>query len=58
MYLKHVIICVVTVLLIASCSKAKDAANKEVKNVPVLKITKKDTLVSNQFVTDIQAKRM
>lgn len=41
MYLKHVIICVVTVLLIASCSKAKDAANKEVKNVPVLKSPKR-----------------
>ena len=34
MYLKHVIICIVTVLLIASCSKAKDAANKEVKMYP------------------------
>ena len=40
MYLKHVIICVVTVLLIASCSKAKDAANKEVKRTRI-KITKK-----------------
>lgn len=57
MYLKHVIICIVTVLLIASCSKAKETNNKEIKEVPVLKINRKDTLVSNHFVTDIQAKK-
>ena len=33
MYLKHVIICVVTVLLIASCSKAKDAANRTISKL-------------------------
>ncbi|WP_292010428.1 efflux RND transporter periplasmic adaptor subunit [Chryseobacterium sp.] len=54
---KHVIICILTILLATSCSENKKNNKQEDKEVPVLEIQQKDTLVSNQFVTDIQAKK-
>ncbi|WP_419868376.1 efflux RND transporter periplasmic adaptor subunit [Chryseobacterium sp. CT-SW4] len=54
---KHVIICILTILSATSCSKNKNNNKQEEKEVPVLEIKQKDTLVSNQFVTDIQAKK-
>lgn len=56
MYFKNVIICSFAILFAVSCSKDKKNSQKE-KEVPVLEIKEKDTLVNNQFVTDIQAKK-
>ncbi|WP_284460325.1 biotin/lipoyl-binding protein, partial [Chryseobacterium sp.] len=57
MYFKNVIICTFATLFAVSCSKDKKKNNQNEKEVPVLEIKEKDTLVSNQFVTDIQAKK-
>lgn len=57
MYLKNIIICCTAILFAVSCSKAEKTNDKQIKDVPVLKVKVKDTLVSNQFVTDIQAKK-
>ncbi len=57
MYCKTVIICILATLFAVSCSKDKKNNNQKDKEVPVLEIKEKDTLVSNQFVTDIQAKK-
>ncbi|WP_376746458.1 efflux RND transporter periplasmic adaptor subunit [Chryseobacterium gleum] len=57
MYCKNVIICILATLFAVSCSKDKEKNNQKEKEVPVLEIKEKDTLVSNQFVTDIQAKK-
>ena len=57
MYFKTVIICILATLFAVSCSKDKKNNNQKDKEVPVLEIKEKDTLVSNQFVTDIQAKK-
>lgn len=57
MYFKNVIICILATLFAVSCSKDKKKNNQKEKEVPVLEIKEKDTLVNNQFVTDIQAKK-
>lgn len=57
MYLKNAIVCCVAILLAVSCSKTEKNNDKKTTDVPALTIKVKDTLVSNQFVTDIQAKK-
>lgn len=44
------------ILLTASCKKAETISTEE-KQYPTLKLVKKDTLIANQFVADIQAKK-
>lgn len=57
MYSKNVIICIFAILFAVSCSKDNQKNKAKDKEVPVLEIKEKDTLVNNQFVTDIQAKK-
>jgi len=54
---KNVIWCNLALLCALSCGKNKQNKISKNKEVPVLQIREKDTLISNQFVTDIQAKR-
>lgn len=57
MNIKSIIVCNIALLCVISCGKNTQNKNKENKEVPVFVVKQKDTLVSNQFVTDIQAKR-
>lgn len=57
MQIKYWIIGLVALLSVSSCGKENAAKKDDVKEVPVLTIKEKDTLVSNQFVADIQAKK-
>ncbi len=57
MYFKNVIICCMAILFAVSCSKAEKIKDQKAADVPILKIREKDTLVTNQFVTDIQARK-
>nr|WP_317633012.1 efflux RND transporter periplasmic adaptor subunit [uncultured Flavobacterium sp.] len=43
--------------MLISCNKTNNDQTNQNKEVPVLKITQKDTLVSNNYVADIQAKK-
>ena len=54
---KSFIQCLVAFVCVVSCGKNAQNKNKDNKEVPVFEVKQKDTLVSNQFVTDIQAKR-
>lgn len=54
---KNVIWCNLALLCALSCGKKIQNKISENKEVPILQIKEKDTLISNQFVTDIQAKR-
>lgn len=54
---KGFIQCIVAFVCVVSCGKNTQNKNKDNKEVPVFQVKEKDTLVSNQFVTDIQAKR-
>lgn len=44
-------------LAVMSCGPKNDEKKTQDKEVPVLQIVEKDTIVSNTFVTDIQAKK-
>ncbi len=56
--LKNFIIVGASVLLfLTSCKKSNKAKNDASKEIPVLTIKKKDTLVSSEYVTEIQAKK-
>lgn len=54
---KSFIQCILAFVCVVSCGKNAQNKNKDNKEVPVFEVKQKDTLVSNQFVTDIQAKR-
>lgn len=54
---KSFILCSYALLCAVSCGKNTQNKNKDNKEVPVFQVKQKDTIVSNQFVTDIQAKR-
>ncbi|WP_262152231.1 efflux RND transporter periplasmic adaptor subunit [Chryseobacterium foetidum] len=54
---KNVIWCSIALLCALSCGEGKQNKTAKNKEVPVLQISEKDTLISNEFVTDIQAKR-
>lgn len=54
---KNVILCSLALLCALACGENKQSRTSKNKEVPVLQIKQKDTLVNNQFVTDIQAKR-
>lgn len=54
---KSFIKCIIALLCIYSCGRNQKDKNKKNKEVPVYVIKQKDTLVTSQFVTDIQAKR-
>lgn len=57
MYLKKILATGALALVMLSCSQNKDENRKENIEVPILKVVEKDTVVSNSFVTDIQAKK-
>lgn len=57
MNIKSFILCVSALLCALSCGKNNPNKTKNTKEVPVLEVKQKDTLISSQFVTDIQAKR-
>lgn len=57
MNIKSSIWCTFALLCAVSCGKNTQHKNKDRKEVPVYIVKQKDTLVSSQFVTDIQAKR-
>ncbi|KFF01388.1 RND transporter [Chryseobacterium formosense] len=54
---KSLIWCSLALICTWSCGEGHQNKNKESKEVPVYVVKQKDTLVTNQFVTDIQAKR-
>ncbi|SHK50417.1 efflux RND transporter periplasmic adaptor subunit [Epilithonimonas mollis] len=54
---KSLIWCSLALICTWSCGKNHQNKNKSTKEVPVYVVKQKDTLVTNQFVTDIQAKR-
>lgn len=54
---KSFIVCIAALLCAYSCVKSNTSHHKENKEVPVFQVKQKDTLISSQFVTDIQAKR-
>ena len=54
---KNLICCSLALICTWSCSKNQQNKNKSHKEVPVYVVKQKDTLVTSQFVTDIQAKR-
>ncbi|SUX48695.1 periplasmic multidrug efflux lipoprotein precursor [Chryseobacterium indoltheticum] len=51
-----IIWCNVALICVLSCNKNKTNKVSQNKEVPVLQVAKKDTLISTQFVADIQAK--
>lgn len=57
MYSKSIMICLTASLIAFSCKKNEEAPQNDTKELPVFKITTKDTLVSRNYVTDIQAKK-
>lgn len=55
---KHFFVYVFSVILITSCNnKSNNDSSENIKTLPVYKIEKSDTVVSNKFVADIQAKK-
>ncbi|WP_375191150.1 efflux RND transporter periplasmic adaptor subunit [Chryseobacterium sp.] len=54
---KNLIWCSLALICTFSCGKNHQNKNKKNKEVPVYVVKQKDTLITNQFVTDIQAKR-
>jgi len=52
---KLIMISLAAALMFNSCSKKEDQTTQEQKEFPVLTINQKDTLISNSYVTDIQA---
>lgn len=54
---RNLIWCSFALICTLSCGKNHKNKNKNNKEVPVFVVKQKDTLVTNQFVTDIQAKR-
>ena len=52
---KLIMISLAASLMFISCSKKEDQTTQELKEFPVLTINQKDTLISNSYVTDIQA---
>ena len=57
MFQKYWIIGAFALLSLSSCKNKNENKKDDVKEVPVLTVQKKDTLVSTQYVTDIQAKK-
>ena len=57
MNIKNFILCMIASVCALSCSQNNQSKTQKNKEVPVFEVKEKDTLVSNQFVTDIQAKR-
>ena len=57
MYSKKILATGALALVMLSCSQNKEENSKENTEVPVLQVIEKDTVVSNSFVTDIQAKK-
>ncbi|WP_407404210.1 efflux RND transporter periplasmic adaptor subunit [Chryseobacterium sp.] len=57
MYSKKILAASALALVMLSCSKNKKVNKEENSEVPILRIVEKDTIVSNSFVTDIQAKK-
>ena len=54
---KYIIVGLTAILFASSCTKSKEEKTTENKQYPVLTVQQKDTLISNQFVADIQAKK-
>lgn len=54
---KSFIQCAIALLCAVSCGKNTQKKNQDKKEVPVYIVKQKDTLITSQFVTDIQAKR-
>lgn len=52
---KLVMISLAATLMFISCGKKEDQTTREEKEFPVLTINQKDTLISNSYVTEIQA---
>lgn len=52
----HRLFCAIALLLLLSCSDKAKRRKENIKTVPVYTVIQKDTLVSNRFVADIQAK--
>ena len=50
-------VCLAASLLTLSCKKTDEVKQEESKELPVLTVNQKDTLVSRNYVTDIQAKK-
>ena len=57
MYSKKILAASALALVMLSCSKNNKVNKEENSEVPILRIVEKDTIVSNSFVTDIQAKK-
>lgn len=57
MYSKQIIVCLAAALMTFSCKKGNEIIEDNTKELPVLKLTQKDTIVSLSYVTDIQAKK-
>lgn len=57
MNIKSTILCIFALVCAMSCGKNTQNKNKASKEVPVYIVKQENTSVSNQFVTDIQAKR-
>lgn len=52
----HRLLCAIALLLLFSCGDKAKRRKENIKTVPVYTVIQKDTLVSNRFVADIQAK--
>lgn len=57
MYSNKIIVAIAFALVINSCGKNNENNKKENSEVPVIQIAEKDTIISNTFVADIQAKK-
>jgi membrane fusion protein, multidrug efflux system len=57
MYSKQIMVCLAAALMTFSCKKNDEVVQEETKEYPVLKVALKDTIVSRNYVTDIQAKK-
>ena len=55
--MKNLVLGLAALGLVSACQRSNSAENKENKAYPVLEVVEKDTLISNDFVTDIQAKK-
>lgn len=55
--MKNLVLGLLALGLVSACQRSNSAENKENKAYPVLEVVEKDTLISNDFVTDIQAKK-
>lgn len=54
----HLVLVAALLFLIASCGDSNNSnSTGTIKKLPVFKVEKKDTIVSNKFVADIQAKK-